>query len=343
MKAITGLIGREDLVDKALREIKKGRHVLLTGATGVGKSALLETLLERLERRRAERAPVDAEADDWPRDAETGDAQNQHGHERTRRTQTVIHIADHQPKAQFVDIARKLLAVGLIEPAALELPEEYHYLPPELIEWSRIRRQVNRLSMRDLTAAIIPALHDHQGRVIIAVDDLTSLTPTLVAFWLAVFEVAQVIGCARQKKANVSKLWWKMTEIEIPPLTPDATREIVQAYIARQGMLIESPGLFVGHIVKQSGGNPQAIADMLDDSAKERLVDKRKIREMRHAAGVRYVDFTPVMIIALASVVGARYLAIGTGDTELYIFAGMLAAVVISVRVFLFKGAGKAN
>ena len=110
-------------------------------------------------------------------------------------------------------------------------------------------------------------------------------------------------------------------------------------YIARQGMLIESPGLFVGHVVKQSGGNPQAIADMLDDSAKERLVDKRKIREMRHAAGVRYLDFTPAMIVALASVIGARYLAIGTGDTELYVFAGMLAAVVISIRVFLFRGA----
>ena len=33
----------------------------------------------------------------------------------------------------------------------------------------------------------------------------------------------------------------------------------------------------------------------------------------------------------------------GTGDTELYIFAGMRAAVVISVRVFRFRGAGKAN
>jgi hypothetical protein len=32
-----------------------------------------------------------------------------------------------------------------------------------------------------------------------------------------------------------------------------------------------------------------------------------------------------------------------TGDTELYLVAGMLAAVVISVRVFLFRGAGKAN
>ena len=330
MRDITGLIGRDGVVEKAAQEVRKGRHVILTGQVGAGKSSVLKAVLERLERPREARAPADAEADDRPS-------------QRPHRTQTVIHTADHQPKAQFVDIARQLLAAGLLDAMSLELPEEYRYLPPELIAWSRIKRNVNRLSMRDLTAAIIPALHDHPGTVIIAVDDMTRLTPTLVAFWLAVFEVAQVIGCAHQKKANVSKLWWKMTEIEIPPLTPEATREIVQTYIARQGMLIESPGLFVGHVVKQSGGNPQAIADMLDDSAKERLVDKRKIREMRHAAGVRYVDFTPVMIIALASVVGARYLAIGTGDTELYIFAGMLAAVVISVRVFLFKGAGKAN
>ena len=67
------------------------------------------------------------------------------------------------------------------------------------------------------------------------------------------------------------------------------------------------------------------------------------MRALRHAAGVCYLDFTPALIVALASVVGARYLAIGTGDTELYIFAGMRAAVVISVRVFRFRGAGKAN
>ena len=99
----------------------------------------------------------------------------------------------------------------------------------------------------------------------------------------------------------------------------------------------------VAHVVQQANGNPQALADLLADSAKERVVDKQRIRALRHAAGVRYLDFTPVMIVALASVVGARYLAIGTGDTELYVFAGMLAAVVLSVRVFLVRGAGKAN
>ncbi len=337
MQDITGFIGREALIERAAQEVKKGRHVILTGQVGIGKSAVLAAIIERLEHRQREREPVDAESDDSPNE------QAPKNERRTHRTRTVIHITDHQPKAQFVDIARKLLAAGLLDPLALDLSEPYRDLPPKTLEWAKIRRQVNRLSMRDLTAAIIPALHDHRGQVIIAVDDLTSVTPTLTAFWLAVFDAAQVIGCASQKKANLAKLWWKMTEIEIPPLTPEATRHIVQTYIARQGMLIEAPGLFISHVVQHSGGNPQAIADMLADSSKERLVDKRKIREMRHAAGVRYFDFTPVMIVALASIVGARYLAIGTGDTELYIFAGMLAAVVISIRVFLFRGAGKAN
>jgi hypothetical protein len=153
-------------------------------------------------------------------------------------------------------MARGLLESGLLKPSALELDAGLDAVDPAALEWARIRRPVNRLSMRDLTAAIIPALHDHHGKVLIAVDDLTNLTPTLTAFWLAVFDVAQVIGCASQKKPNLAKLWWKMTEIEIPPLAPEATREIVQTYIARQGMLIEAPGLFVGHVVKQSGGNP---------------------------------------------------------------------------------------
>ena len=72
-------------------------------------------------------------------------------------------------------------------------------------------------------------------------------------------------------------------------------------------------------------------------------MDRRQIWALGHAAARRYCDFTPVMIVTLVSIVGARDLAIGTGDTELYLFAGMLAAVVISIRVFRFRGTGKAN
>ena len=128
MREITGLLGREDLVEKAAGEVRKGRHVLLTGRVGVGKSSVLEAVLERLERRRGERAPVDAESDDPPSARAERAERERYGHERRKRTQTVIHVADHQPKAQFVDIARQLLAAGLLDPLALETGDTELYL-----------------------------------------------------------------------------------------------------------------------------------------------------------------------------------------------------------------------
>lgn len=38
MREITGLIGRENLVEKAAQEVTKGRHVLVTAHAIVGKS-----------------------------------------------------------------------------------------------------------------------------------------------------------------------------------------------------------------------------------------------------------------------------------------------------------------
>ena len=311
MREIIGLIGRDDLVDKLVKEARKGRNLLLTGPPGIGKSAVLEAVTTRL---------VDRYNDI-----------------------NLISIDEQQAKGQFLSLTRGLLELGLVKPSALELDKSLDEADPATIQWLKIKRQVNRLSIRDLCAAIIPAIHAHPGRVLIAVDDLTTVTPTMTAFWLAILDGAQIIGCASEKRKNLARLWWKLAEIPVPPLKPEVARQIAKTYMQQTGTLIEAPGLFLAQVVHQANGNPQALADLLADSSKERVVNKQKIREMKHGAGHRYFDFTPVMIVALASIVGARYLAIGTGDTELYIFAGMLAAVVISLRVFLFRGAGKAN
>jgi len=176
---------------------------------------------------------------------------------------------------------------------------------------------------------------------VIAVDDLTSLTPTQMAFWLAIFDHAQVIGCASEKKPRVKKLWWKMKEIVVKPLPHDVIRQVVKKYIETKGVLIESPDLYISHVVKQSGGIPQAIYDMLDESGKERIIDKRKVREMRHEAGVAYLDFTPMVMILGALIVSMRYVGMGTGDKTLYIMGGMGAALFLTFRFFIFKGVGR--
>lgn len=307
MNSHDDLLGRDAEIDELVAEIKKGKHVLLTGAVGIGKSALLAEALSQLE----------------------------------GKLPLLIRLYDHQAKGQFVEIARQMLALGLITAKALDMPAKFHDTPGPDIEWSDIKAQVNRLNMRDLTQAIIPALASAETQPVIAVDDLTSLTPTQMAFWLAIFDHAQVIGCASEKKARVRKLWWRMKEIALKPLPPSVIRDIVKRYIAEHGVLIESPDLYISHVVKQSGGVPQAIVDMLDESGKERLIDKRKVREMRHDAGVAYLDFTPMVMILGAVIVSMRYVGMGTGDKTLYIMGGLGTALFLTIRFFVFKGVGR--
>jgi energy-coupling factor transporter ATP-binding protein EcfA2 len=139
MHEITGFLGRDALVDQGVREIRKGKHVLLTGPTDIGKSAVLRAALERTERRKHNEDPP--------------------GEERREADgrMTLIRLADHQAKGQFVDMARQLLEAGILKPRALDLPERLEDADPAEI-WPRAKRNVNRLSMRELAAALIPAL-----------------------------------------------------------------------------------------------------------------------------------------------------------------------------------------
>ena len=305
MDNLIGLFGREELVGDLVAEIKKGKHIILTGPVGIGKSAVLREALKR--------TPIDL----------------------------LIKLDDYQAKGQFIEIAKQMLELGLLSAKELGLPVKFHNLSIADIDWKEVKNQINRMSMRDLTHSIIPALARADTRAVIAVDDLTSLTPTQMAFWLAIFDHAQVVGYASEKKPRVKKLWWKMKEIVVKPLPPPVVRDVVKAYIVKKGILIESPDLYISHVVKQSGGVPQAIYDMLDESGKERIIDKRKVREMRHEAGIMYLDFTPMVMILGAVIVSMRYIGMGTGDKTLYIMGGMGAALFLTFRFFIFKGLGR--
>ncbi len=307
MNRIVGLFGRDDVVAELIAEMRKGKHIIITGPIGIGKSALLWEALELV----------------------------------SETIGQVVKLHDHQAKGQFVEMARQMLNLGLISAQELDLPVQFHDMAPAAIEWKEIRNRVNRMSMRDLTQALIPALAKAETKPVIAVDDLTSLTPTQMAFWLAIFDHAQVIGCASEKKPRIKKLWWKMKEISIKPLPPAVIKDMVKQYVANKGILIESPDQYISHIIKQSGGIPQAILDMLEESGKERIIDKRKVREMRHDAGIKYLDFTPMVMILGALIVSMRYIGMGTGDKTLYIMGGMGAALFLTFRFFVFKGVGR--
>lgn len=135
----TSLIGHHEFTESITHETRKERHLLLTGPVRIRKSAVLEAVIDQL---------------------------------LLRQNKTVIPIHEYQAKGQFVE-----LESGLLKSSTLELDVDLDFIEPSALEWTKIKRSVNRLSIRDLTAGT--------------------------------------------KKPNVAKLWWKMTEIEISPLSSD--------------------------------------------------------------------------------------------------------------------------
>jgi len=105
MDDLVGLMGRDELVADLVAEIRKGKHVILTGSVGIGKSAVLKAALEK-----------------------AGD-----------KIELLIKLHDHQAKGQFVEMARQMLALGLVSAKELELPVKFHDVPATEIDWREVK------------------------------------------------------------------------------------------------------------------------------------------------------------------------------------------------------------
>ena len=125
------LIGRDPLIAEVVREIKKGKHVVLTGPVGIGKSAVLMAALKRIEPRRWEWRQFDPVAYD------AGEVETE-GPEASakpdRGDQVLVYLSEHQAKGQFVQMARRLIETAILKPTALDLAKKYDEMAPRQIE-----------------------------------------------------------------------------------------------------------------------------------------------------------------------------------------------------------------
>jgi hypothetical protein len=99
------LVGRDDLVSEVVREIRKGKHLVLTGPVGIGKSAVLQAALKRIEPRPSEWYQFDPVAyDAGELDACPAGLPEDPG----RKDCILVYLSEHQAKGQFVQMARRL-------------------------------------------------------------------------------------------------------------------------------------------------------------------------------------------------------------------------------------------
>ncbi len=282
------LIGREEELQRLQENVARGRHSLLVGKVGVGKSHLLRVLAQQLTRS--------------------------------------IHLAQVRPlRLSLLDLCQALhqqghLALPGVEAAALA--------------WAEVSRKLARLNIRELTDVIARSLHGRGYALIL--DQLEGLTPSMAPTVERLLGEALVLGATSQLKPSLQKVWWAFDRIDVPPLTREEARRLLWS-LADEDQ-ISDPAMFEARVLAQADGNPYALVEMVKQAAGEREVGPQAIRDLHHAAGVRYFDLTPVLLLVGAGILAARFVALGLHDPDLYIIAGSLGAVFFVVRYFLYRG-----
>jgi len=168
---------------------------------------------------------------------------------------------------------------------------------------------------------------------IIVIDEANRLTVAVRTWLEELHESGQILFLA-SKPALARDLFLKLPRMELKPLSYEYIRKVIAE--TAEELQIEVTPADVANLQSRCAGNP--------------MLARRVVRE--HQIGLQpsqhdhteWINGTPFLIAALLCLTMIRFIGRGIGDTNLYIFGGMLAVAASLVRLFMFslpKGSSK--
>jgi len=287
--------------------LAKGNNLLVTGRPGIGKSAFLRALRDRM-----------------------------------REGRPCVWAPEGNVKTAIFDMARQVHGrVGLRVPEE-RIPPKYRAKARRLgyVEWHYIARNLSRMPAKDCMALIVDSV---KGKGVLVFVETLEVPPAQAEFYTALLDVAQVAAamCDTNRRVRIQRVLWCFRDrIELKPLAAPQCREIAERWLEGRPVRFASERVreaFLRAVEQDSGGVPFAVRGMLEAAAAEPEVTRSMVRGFAHEAGVRYVDMTFTFVIAFVIAIAGRYIARGIGSDELYILSGVGFALFLGLRFLLWR------
>lgn len=204
----------------------------------------------------------------------------------------------------------------------------------EYLPWDELHKKLNRQTIKEL---IQLCQHNLDGKdYILFFDSLETASQAMGRKVEALMEHALVIGAANHRNFSLRKLWWRFELLEIPPLSTEESKQLLWTLLDQDTPF--DAELFERNVLNQAHGNPLAITQMADKIQKETPISKDHIRQLRHEAGAKFIDITPLFFFVGAGAIAVRFIALGLNSTDLYILAGVFGGLFLGLRSFLYRG-----
>jgi len=191
-------------------------------------------------------------------------------------------------------------------------------------------QQLDETKTKPLTAAQLKdSLKDdlRQSKTLLIADDAHRWSASL-RYWLEDLHRAGTLLLLFAVSPPTKDIFLKLPIVELPPLTPDTIRQVMQREALDQGMRL-TPAQFA-ELQTRAGGN-LALAKRV---VYEELLGITETRTTEEQA--QYVDGTPFLIALLAILGIVRFVGLGLGDRALYLIGGMLTLAALVIRALLY-------
>ncbi|MCK5571970.1 MAG: ATP-binding protein [Bacteroidetes bacterium] len=309
------LIGREEELAELVRNLSYGRHTLITGLKGIGKSRLMAEARAVLagERRRMGARPGTRESD----------------LKTVARQFKILYVIHTAPMG---DLLRELLK-GLYNRGDLRLEPPL----PDGANFDAVRKRLSGKGSVYIQDLLIQSLADSQAKYLLFLDSLDRISPTHQLFLERLLTVAIVCAAVTRMKETFyyRKIWASFTRIKLEPFNGAAAREVVRYYMERFRVRTIDPELFAREVLKSADGNPHRIRSLVWHGSREPHLDRQAIRKLRRDEEGDYFNMGPVYIFGASVFTLYKIFSLGLDNRESYIYFSALGFLVyFAFRVF---------
>jgi hypothetical protein len=319
--------GRTDELFQLVRNLQRGRHTLVLGPKGIGKTRLMteaKTILEGKTRRIDFSANVMAQVS---------------GHLGVR-------IRPGQYKIMYVEHSAPL------GDCLNEICENLHRNrdlrtnidPDEKADWPTVKKRLRGLGSVKLQDLIIDSLSTSSGQYLVFFDSLDRISPTHQQFVERMLAISLVCAAVVQMKEafHFRKIWSSFSQIELGPLDETVCSQLIYHFIDNYPIHVIEAELYKREILKSANGNPFHIKNLIWHGSREKYISTDEIRKLRQVEHGDYFNMGPIYIFGVSIFTLFKIFSLGTDNREFYIYfsaLGFLAYLVFRVfrTFFLFR------
>jgi hypothetical protein len=221
----------------------------------------------------------------------------------------------HNPSAKkalvSADWTVREMAISIVLAWGVDIEEGGKKINPERAQLSLLERAIAK---------------EQDG--IIYIDDINKATPTKtrrIRQWKERYTV--YFAGTPPYKEEIRPLLWGLKEIEVPPIPQEDRNRLVAKMCTENGVSIS-----IEDVVQASRGIPGRMQAMVLGNEVEDTSERVEGEEH---------DILWTLLVLVVVIMSVRYIGMGVGRFDLYVLGGLLAALGLLVRYFMFRMGSK--